>query len=553
MSEHKRDSATKVIAKSIHIFLLFTLLFTGFCTQKKDKTIDNLVMLILLDAYLNPACKNSVTLTNGIDPLFSSQWHLNQGNNNDAGVEVPWAAGIRGSGITVAVVDDGMESKHEDLCGNISSVKSYNYFKNSTDPDHFYIESGHGTSVAGIIAAQMNNNIGLRGAAPSAKLTARNLLELTTISSSAIADAMALDISSIHISNNSWGAQDRTGLYSEEYASSLWKSAIQNSITVGRGGLGTLYTWAGGNGAYGVNGSIVDNSNNDGQANYHGVLAICGIGKDGRKAYYSEDGANLWVCAHTMGNDFSGISTTDRMGDMGGNNLTKSTNFSDRSYRNDFNGTSSSAPLAAGVIALLLSKYPTLSWRDVREIIAESAVKNHSTDSGWTTNGANLNINHKYGFGAINANAAILKAASWTPISSSKTYDTYENSSITNTNTSFTTTSSNINYIEFIEIYFTTNEPNMGIITVALIHENNTANASGLTSTSSILVEPHLCYTTSGATRSCENYSSSATTLRYGSSRHLGESVNTGSWKVLVTGGSGTYSTKLIFRGRSSK
>jgi hypothetical protein len=93
----------------------------------------------------------------------------------------------------------------------------------------------------------------------------------------------------------------------------------------------------------------------------------------------------------------------------------------------------------------------------------------------------------------------------------------------------------------------------MGIITVALIHENNTANASGLTSTSSILVEPHLCYTTSGATRSCENYSSSATTLRYGSSRHLGESVNTGSWKVLVTGGSGTYSTKLIFRGRSSK
>ena len=129
MSEHKRDSATKVIAKSIHIFLLFTLLFTGFCTQKKDKTIDNLVMLILLDAYLNPACKNSVTLTDGIDPLFSSQWHLNQGNNNDAGVEVPWAAGIRGSGITVAVVDDGMESKHEDLCGNISSVKSYNYFK----------------------------------------------------------------------------------------------------------------------------------------------------------------------------------------------------------------------------------------------------------------------------------------------------------------------------------------------------------------------------------------------------------------------------------------
>jgi len=551
MSCNQWNSPTYMLHKSISIFLVFTLLFTGFCTTKKDKTIDNLVMLILLDAFLNPPCKNGTTLSNGNDPLYSSQWHLNQGNNNDAGVEVPWGAGIKGAGVTIAVVDDGMESKHEDLCGNISSVKSYNYLKNSTDPDHYYIDSGHGTSVAGIIAAQMNNNIGLRGAAPSAKLTARNLLEMTTISSSAVADAMALDSNSIHISNNSWGAPDKTGLYSEEYATSLWKSAIGNGITSGRGGLGTLFTWAAGNGAYGSNGNIVDNSNQDGQANYHGVMAICGIGKDGKKAFYSENGANLWVCAHTMGNDYVGISTTDRMGDKGGNNPTKSGNFVDRSYRNDFNGTSSAAPLAAGVIALLLSKYPNLSWRDVREIIAESAIKNDPSDTDWTTNGANLQINHKYGFGAINANSAIVKAASWTPISSSKIYDTYEVS--TNSNASFSTTSSNIKYIEYIEIYFTTTEPNMGIITVALIHENYTINASGRTSTSSILVEPHLCYTSSGALRSCENYSGSATTLRFGSSRHLGESVNTGQWKVLVTGGSGTYSTKLIFRGRSSK
>jgi kexin len=548
--------------KRIITFLMIICIFLyGIsCQTKRDTSIDDLAKLLILNSLLNPSCKYG-TVSNGTDPLFSSQWHLNQASGYDAGVITPWNDGILGEGVTVSVVDDGMETGHEDLCGNISSVKSYNYLKNSLDPGHYYIDSGHGTSVAGIIAAQSNNNVGLRGASPKAKLTARNILELTTIGSSVIADAMTKDIASISISNNSWGASDGTGLYSDEFASSLWQSAIESGITSGRNGLGTIYTWAAGNGATNSINQIVDNSNYDGQANFHGVLSICGVGSDDKKAFYSENGANLWVCAHTMGNDFLGISTTDSSGESGGNNSTRTTNFSNRSYRNDFNGTSSSAPLAAGVIALLMSKYPDLSWRDVREILAFSARKNDSSDTDWTTNGANLNINHKYGFGTIHAYYAIQKASTWSKITNpylSIDSDTISNQSITSggtTTTTITSTSNQITKIEFIDVYFTTSFTQMGKIKITLTHSSIPANSNGLTSTESILMEPHSCYTSSGNTISnCSSFSSSSSTIRFGTARHLQEST-TGSWILTVVNsgtatGTGTYSVKLKFRGR---
>ena len=551
----KKNILHKRIIALLMIILLF---FVSNCQVKKDTSLDNLAMLLILNSFLNTTCRYG-SVSGGTDPLFSSQWHLSQTSGFDAGVITPWNDGILGEGVTVAVIDDGMETGHEDLCGNISTVKSYNYLKNSLDPGHYYSDSGHGTSVAGVIAAQSNNNVGLRGASPKAKLTARNILELTTIGSSVVADAMTKDIASIYVSNNSWGASDGTGLYSDEFASSLWQSAIESGITTGRNGLGTIYTWAAGNGATNSKKEIIDNSNYDGQANFHGVLSICGVGSDDKKAFYSENGANLWVCAHTMGDDYLGISTTDRTGESGSNNSTKSTNFSNRSYRNDFNGTSSSAPLAAGVIALLMSKYSDLSWRDVREILAFSARKNDSSETGWTTNGANLNINHKYGFGTIHAYNAIQTASSWSRITNpyiSIDSDTISNQQITangTTNTTITSTSNQITKIEFIEIYFTTTFSQMGKLKITLTHSNIPANSSGLTSTDSILLEPHTCYTSSGnAISNCSTFSSSSSAIRFGTARHLRESTS-GTWTLTVVNSgtsTGTYSVKLKFRGR---
>ncbi|HNF27936.1 MAG TPA: S8 family serine peptidase, partial [Leptospiraceae bacterium] len=359
------------------------------------------------------------------DPFYADQWHLNNDgtksssvSGEDAKVQAVWNSGNYGADVLVAVVDDGVEVAHEDLKDNVSSaVAGYNYVNNTTNPSHTSSSSGHGTNVAGVIAAKMKNGLGLRGAAPCAKLTGRNILE-SNLTTSIISDSMTKDIASIAISNNSWGATDSTGQYADSMASTTWKSAIDTGVTTGRGGKGTLYLWAAGNGSEplfpsqaALEAEIVDNSNHDGQANYHGVLAIGGIGINGKKAAYSEKGANLWVVAHTQGNSSSAytsaISTTDPTGTAGFNTGSDKTNYSNAAYNNSFNGTSSATPLAAGVIALLLKADSALSWRDVREILAKSARKNDSTDTDWAVNGGGYNVNHKYGFGAIDANAAV--------------------------------------------------------------------------------------------------------------------------------------------------
>ena len=79
-------------------------------------------------------------------------------------------------------------------------------------------------------------------------------------------------------------------------------------------------------------------------------------------------------------------------------------------------GTSFSAPVVAGVIALMLQVNPNLGWRDVQAILAETASPTDPTDDSWTTNnnGNGLHVSYKYGFGLVDAAAAVEASRSWT-------------------------------------------------------------------------------------------------------------------------------------------
>jgi subtilisin-like proprotein convertase family protein len=77
----------------------------------------------------------------------------------------------------------------------------------------------------------------------------------------------------------------------------------------------------------------------------------------------------------------------------------------------DFGGTSSACPLVAGIVALMLEANPSLTWRDVQEILLTTADVNDFADSDWIKNGAGRYVNHKYGFGRVNAGAAVRAAA----------------------------------------------------------------------------------------------------------------------------------------------
>ena len=345
------------------------------------------------------------------DTFFGQQWHLrNTGQSSglsgvDANVVSVWDTN-KGAGIRIGIVDDGLQTTHPDLSPNVDTVNDYDWNDGTpNDPNPVLSVDFHGTSCAGVAAAKGNNALGVSGAAPDATLVGLRLIgDVTTDAQEAEAMGWKNDI--IEIKSNSWGPND-DGVRLEG-PGTLTEAALATATTSGRGGRGTVILWAGGNG-----GTANDNSNYDGYANSLYTIAVGALGNNGRRASYSEQGANLVITAPSNGGTL-GVVTTDLVGNNGYNTSTVTGELSNRDYTNDFGGTSSATPLAAGVVALMLKANPNLGWRDVQEILIRSATKVDATDSDWVTNAAGFAFNHKYGAGMINAQAAVTRAATWT-------------------------------------------------------------------------------------------------------------------------------------------
>ncbi|MBI5236802.1 MAG: S8 family serine peptidase [Deltaproteobacteria bacterium] len=470
------------------------------------------------------------------DPLYSFQWHLkNTGQDGgtageDANVEGVWAS-YKGSGVRIAVVDDGVEITHEDLADNVLSGAGYDYVDGDSTPDGAGAAGAmrHGTSVAGVAAAVGFNGKGVRGAAPSASLVGYNLLMNLTDANAA--DAMNRGLAANDIYNNSWGPPDGTGLLDD--SSSVWRAAIENGLATGRGGKGAVYLWAAGNG------DMVDNSNYDGNANYRGVFAVGALNDKGKKSSYSEKGANLLVSAHAGEFcDTNAVTTTDLSGAAG---------ESPDNYTHCFNGTSAATPLASGVAALMLEANPNLTWRDVRQILAETARKNDPTEADWTTNGAGLHINHNYGFGAVDAAAAVNAATAWTnmavektpfiavsapnlPIEDAPSPDVLGAPAVD----SITVSGSGMTAVEFVEVTFTSGHAYFGDLMIAIVSPAGTV---------SVLSEAHVCYDSADPPNQAPCGALYSAGWRFGVARLLGESAD-GQWVIGVyDGGVGDIGT----------
>lgn len=78
-----------------------------------------------------------------------------------------------------------------------------------------------------------------------------------------------------------------------------------------------------------------------------------------------------------------------------------------------FTGTSAAAPIAAGMVALMLEVRPCLSWRDVQSILVYSAVKVDIKEAQWVLNGAGFHHSDQHGFGLMDASRLTLTAAHW--------------------------------------------------------------------------------------------------------------------------------------------
>ena len=104
------------------------------------------------------------------DPFFSQQWGLARVRASDA-----WASAT-GSGVTIAIVDSGVDLGHPDLAANVDLDRDVDFVDGKTDTDGAQDTTGHGTHVAGIAAAVTNNGVGIAGVAPRARIMAVRVL-----------------------------------------------------------------------------------------------------------------------------------------------------------------------------------------------------------------------------------------------------------------------------------------------------------------------------------------------------------------------------------------
>ena len=158
------------------------------------------------------------------DPLAPRQWHLTQVRAFDFWPELPSLAGVR-----VAVIDSGIDGTHPDLQGKIAAHRTFVGGNALTD------QQGHGTFVAGLIAAQTNNEIGIAGIGFPAQLVIAKVVRssrLVSLEAEAAAIRWAVDEGARVINLSLGGLRDPRSPDRDTY-SALEAAAVRYAYTRG--------------------------------------------------------------------------------------------------------------------------------------------------------------------------------------------------------------------------------------------------------------------------------------------------------------------------------
>src|SRR5687768_12125938 len=340
------------------------------------------------------------------DPQLRAQWHLNNSGANDglAGQDVrafdAWKIIPGGKrNIVIAIVDDGVDLEHPDLQANIwvnpkataPDRNGRNFFDNDFNPrpryfarpfDETDLNDIHGTPCAGVAAAVGNNKTGVTGIAYRCQILAVKVFGGEGLApNDRIADAIRYSGQKADVISNSWAVARNPDV----------ESAIDDVVQTGRGGKGALVFCATGNEYKQAIGF---------PASHPSALAVGASNDQGKRSEYSNRGKGTQFVAPSSDpdRDRQGITTTDVS--------IKNRGYAKGAYCDDFGGTSSSTPLAAGIGALVLSVNPSLTWKQVRSILRETADKIDREGKTYK-NGYSIH----YGFGRLNAFKAVERAA----------------------------------------------------------------------------------------------------------------------------------------------
>jgi len=371
---------------------------------------------------------------------YYGQWHLDnrmpispENAGLDAGLAGAWARGLTGSGVTIAVLDDGTQGSHPDLVESFRNDYSWDFelgpARNRARPYRGsplnnglgFDGDSHGTAVAGVAAARGGNGIGTTGVAPRAGIAALRVLgdvfggrradvaEAAAIRYQGQTDAAGrpdpfapVDWSAgvpVRVKNHSYGPvaafiASGPGTIRSAVAESAAKRVIH---VVAAGNDRVDYPTADANKA-----ELSADPN---------VITVAALGSDGRFADYSSYGASVFVTAPSSGAGLFAIATTDRTTPERGYNLDPwegdpyLEGVANGDATSTFGGTSSAAPLVSGIMALGVEANPALDVRMAKHLLVRTSRVVDEVNSTWITNAAGFAFSADYGFGLVDAAA----------------------------------------------------------------------------------------------------------------------------------------------------
>jgi subtilisin family serine protease len=284
------------------------------------------------------------------DPSFASEWHLTKIKASSA-----WDLTKGSSSIKIAVLDSGVDSSHPDLASKI--IPGWNFVADNSDTRD---SQGHGTAVAGAIAAATNNYIGVAGVAWSNPIMPLVVLDSSNYASySDVASAIT------------YAADHGARIINVSLGGSSASTTLQSAVD---------YAWN--------KGAVVfaAASNNSSSTPYypaacHNVVAVSATTQSDTFASFSNYGS--WITVSAPGDN---ILTTTKGGGYG-----------------SWYGTSLATPIAAGVGALVFSRNPALSSTQLVNIL-----KQNSDDLG------SGGFDQYFGWGRVNAYRAVAAAGGTT-------------------------------------------------------------------------------------------------------------------------------------------
>lgn len=331
---------------------------------------------------------------------FPGQWHLQNGyvTGRDARVAGAWAKGWTGQGVRIGIVDDGFEITHPDLAANYVSGDSFDFGEGEPNPSPASPNDNHGTAVAGVAAARGANNAGVTGVAPLVQFAGLRV-DFDAAAEEQFIDAILWKSSganpTLFIKNHSYGIGD-------PYV--LAAGTVQVLESTARNGV--VHVRSAGN----ERATSGEDANKKQENATPDAIVVAALGSDGTWADYSNFGANVFVTAPSNSNKgtaFRGVITTDRSGAVGYNTGTGDVPLT--AYTFQFGGTSSSAPVVTGALALARQANPLLDVRLAKHLLArtsdvvDAADSTAESDGGWVTNAGGLKFNQNYGFGLVDA------------------------------------------------------------------------------------------------------------------------------------------------------